>query len=67
MFFPLAGLLHYIPNLLLFCHAGEPRFGHKTHHMRETGWRSLVFAFMKQLAIILRNLPFAEKEILLQS
>lgn len=67
MFFPLAGLLHYIPNLLLFCHAEEPGLGHKTHHMHETGWRGLVFAFMTQLVIILRNLSFAEAEILLQS
>lgn len=67
MFFPLAGSLHYIPNLLLFCHAEEPGLGHKTHHMHETGWRGLAFAFMTQLVIILRNLSFAEAEILLQS
>lgn len=65
MLFPPAGSLHYIPTLLLFCHAEEPGLRHKTHHMRETGWRSFVFAFMKPPVIILRNFSFAEAEILL--
>jgi len=30
MLFPLAGSLHFIPTLLLCCHAEEPGLGHKT-------------------------------------
>lgn len=64
--FLLASLLHYIPTLLLFRCAEEPGLEHKIHHIHGTGWRGLVFAFIKQSVIILRNLSFAEAEILLE-